>query len=504
MPWQVSRVLRLWQVYPHILPPGKFVLVDDDGHMKTCTGWLPCHHGNVQYELRFKANGDIADVLAMNMLRKKKRAPVSVAGKLIDKGKLAPVGYTKEEYLKQAEHAYRDQATWTVAVTYPYWRVYDTNIREVFKALTNDPEAICTRHSPACIESLMYSPERALVAINRMLQTLAEPPYDDLEGFKVRMQWQLDTRYSTATLKQPSEHVRDVQHYQKMWTTFNEIEHVKMIKDAFADNIELWLGTPCQTAIGERCVVVATLEEAFALKCFVKTDIYMLELPFKDDERQEMGLPDIRLLPTGASVAIPWAHWWGIEQWLALAKRQPESLMCIGRLDQYARGRGQIFRQMLDASYPCQIGHHFKMNRVEMVTTEDVAGFVHSLNYPTIQCFSDEPVPGIDTERRWIPRPRRIRTLANRTWAGVQPPRVALQEEPFTLKVGDNASVVNVRSILTPVDVAVYICQSNTKPLDIHVARTLCRHKLYVVNCRFPPFMWEPKVGARIAISPFI
>jgi len=352
----------------------------------------------------------------------------------------------------------------------------------------------------------MYSPEKALAAINRMLQTLSEPPYDDLQGFHDRMQWQLDTRYSTGTLKQPSEHVRDVQHYQKIWTTVNEIEQANILKDAFSDpaSLQLWLGTPCQAAIKGRCVVVATLEEAFALKCFVQTNIYMLDIPFQEEERKQMGLPDIRLLPSGAQVAVPWAHRWGIVQWLALAERQPDSLMCIGRLDQPCRGRGQIFRQMVDASYPCQIGHHFKMNRVEMVSTEDVVGFVHSLDFPTIQCFSEEPIEGIDTGRRWIPRPRRIRTLTKRTWAQAQPPRIALQEEPFTLQVGDNASVVNVRSVLTPVDVGVYICTTNTKPFDIHVARTLCRHKLFVVNCQEPPFMWEAKVSSKIAISPFI
>jgi len=506
MSWQVARILRLWQVYPHILPPGKFVLIDAEGHKKTCTGWLPCHHANVQYELAFKPNGDIARVLAMNMLRNKKRAPVSAAGKQLDKGKLAPMGYTKEAYFKQAEHAYRDQATWTVAVTYPHWRVYKMDIPRVFGALTSDPESLCMRYSPACIDSLMYSPEKALAAINRMLQTLSEPPYDDLQGFHDRMQWQLDTRYSTGTLKQPSEHVRDVQHYQKIWTTVNEIEQANILKDAFSDpaSLQLWLGTPCQAAIKGRCVVVATLEEAFALKCFVQTNIYMLDIPFQEEERKQMGLPDIRLLPSGAQVAVPWAHRWGIVQWLALAERQPDSLMCIGRLDQPCRGRGQIFRQMVDASYPCQIGHHFKMNRVEMVSTEDVVGFVHSLDFPTIQCFSEEPIEGIDTGRRWIPRPRRIRTLTKRTWAQAQPPRIALQEEPFTLQVGDNASVVNVRSVLTPVDVGVYICTTNTKPFDIHVARTLCRHKLFVVNCQEPPFMWEAKVSSKIAISPFI
>ena len=501
MPWQVARVLRLWQVYPHILPPGKFIIVDDDGHKKTCTGWLPCHHANVQYQLAFKPNGDIARVLAMKMLRKKKRAPVSAAGKQIDKGKLAPMGYTKEEYFKQAEHAYRDQATWTVAVTYPYWRIYDIDIPRVFSALTHNPEAICKRYSPACIDALMYAPDKALTAINKMLKTLSEPPYDDLKGFKDRMQWQLDTRYSTALREQPSEHVRDIQHYQNMWTTINEIEHAKILKDAFEDIIEVWQGTPCQQAIGDRLVLVATLEEAFALKCFVKTDIYMMALPFQEEDRKQMGLPGIRVLPKGARIAVPWAHRWGIDKWLSLADFQPVSMMCIGRLDQYAVGRGQLFRQMVDA-YPSKIGHHFKMNRVEMVSTDDVAAFVKQLDYSVIQCFSEEAVGNIDTGRRWLSRPRRIRTLTTRS--SVKPPRIALEEEAFALQVGENASVVNVRSVLTPVDVGVYICQPNTKPFDIHVARTLCRHKLFVVNCQNVPFMWEAKVPARMAISPFI
>jgi|TARA_B110000091_G_C13784379_1_gene462629 hypothetical protein len=501
MLWQVSRILRLWQVYPHILPPGKFIIVDTDGHKKTVSGWLPCHHGNVQYELSFKKNGDIARVLWMKMLRQKKRAPVSTAGKKIDKGKFAPMGYTKEEYLKQAEHAYRDQATWTVSVTYPYWRVCTCDIQQVFMALTNDPESLCTRYSSACIDSLLYSPQKALVAINNMLKTITEVPYDDLRGFEDRMQWQLETRYSTGVLKQPSEHVRDVQHYQGIWTTAKEIERAKILKDALTDRCEVWMGTPCRAAIGDRCVVVATLEEAFALKCFVKTKIYMLTLPFDEERRIELGLPGIRELSSNVDVAIPWAHRWGIDQWLKLVEKQPKTLMCIGRLDQYTVGRGQVFRQLVEASFPCQVGHHYKMNRVEMVTTEDVVAFVHGLNYPTVQCFSELPVPGIDTGRRWISRPRRIRTLTKRTC--VQPPRLALQEEGFTLEVGENASVVRVSSVLTPVDVGVYICTVDTKSFDIHVARTLCRHKLFVVNCQEPPFMWDVKTASRISVSPF-
>ena len=501
MPWQVSRILRLWQVYPHVLPPGKFVLVNPTGKKKTVSGWLPCHHGNVQYELAFKPNGDIARVLCIIMLRKKKRAPVSAAGKQIDTGKLGPIGYTKEKYFKQAENAYCDQATWTIAVTYPCWRVYTMNLQQVFQALVRDPEAICMRDSPACIESLMYQPEKALVAINNVLKTIGELPYDDLPGFRERMQWQLDTRYSTATLKQPSKHVRDVQHYQKLWTTRKEIERVNILRDALTDKCELWMGTPCQEAIRDRCVVVATLEEAFALKCFVKTDIYMLKPPFDEARRKELGLPNIKTLDSDLSVAIPWSHRWGLTEWLSLVEKTPVSLMCIGRLDQYASGRGEIFRQLVKA-FPCHVGHHFKMNRVEMVNVQDVAAFVHGLNYPTIQCFSESPIEGIDTGRRWIPRPSRIRTVTKRTCH--QPPRIALQEEPFTLKVGENASVVHVSRVLTPVDVGVYICTDNTKAFDIHVARTLCRHKLFIVNCRDTPLMWHAKAIPRICVTPFL
>ena len=508
MPWHVISVLRLGEVHPHILPRGEFTLEDEQRHKVKASGWLPCHHGNVEYELEMKKNGDIVSLDWMRMRRHKKRAPVTAAAKKIAQGKLAPLGYTREQYLQQAEQAYKDQATWTIAMLYPYKRIADMDVRAVFACLTTDPESICRRGSVACQPFLMYNEPKAWAAVEKVLKTLDEPPYDDRAGFLVRMQWQQDTRSNTGSLTCPGDAIHGLQKYQDIWTTLDDIEHARAIRRGMTrENCRLWLGTPCRAALDGKRAVVNTLEEAFALQCFVTVDIYMLRPPYDENYRTEMGLPGIRTLGTGEDVCVPWAHRWGIEQWLKLLNMAPRTLTCVGRIDQYACGRGQVFRQMLDAKFPCDIGHHYKMNDVEMIDTEDVPGFVHGLDFPTLQCFADQfdqDTVQIDTGRRWILYPRRIRTITQRP--SVRPPRVALQEEHYTqeYRVGKNASVARVHQVLTPVDVGVYLCSERTRPFDIHVARTLCRHKLYVVNCRHVPFAWEHRAPGRIAISPFL
>lgn len=506
MPWCVVKVVRLIDTHIHILPFCEFVLVDENKHKKNVIGWLPCHHGNVEYDLCMKKNGDIVSILNMRMLPKKNRLPVSTAAKKIAANKLGTYNYTKEQYLLQAEHAYKDQATWTVAIMYTYKRICKMNIRDVFQCLMNNPESICTRGSISCLAPLVYNEQKAWDAIQKMLKSLHEPPYSDKQGFEDRMKWQKDTRYNTATRECPGDNIHGLQFYQDMWTTQFEIQQSRTIKHAMApSNCKLWLGTPCKKALDNRKAVVASLEEAFALKCFVSVDIYMVNPPFDEQYRTEMGVPGIKTLTKGQDVAIPWAHRWGIETWLTLISTYPRSYMCIGRLDQYSAGRGQIFKQMKDASFPCEIGHHYKINNVEMINTSDVESFVHNLKHPIVQCFSDTELDlNIDTRRRWIRYPTRVRTITERKL--VKEPRVALWEEYFTLqfRVGDNASVVRPHSLITPVDVGVYICSNNTNPFDIHVVRTLCRHKLYVVNCKSSPFAWQHEAPSRLSISPFI
>lgn len=506
MPWYVSRILGLGDIHPYMLPYGQFVLVDEKKNKREVAGWLPCHHANVEYELCLKNNGDIVSISSMRMTPKKNRAPVSAAAKKIQQGKLAPIGYSREDYLKQAEHAYKDQASWTVAVMYTHKQILRTNLNAVFACLTHDPESICTRGSLACKPLLMYDEDRAWKAVQRVLQTLGEPPHEDRQGFADRMHWQKSTRYATAALEAPSDNIRGVQRYQNLWTTQIEIDQARTIGRAMADdNCRIWLGTPCGKALKGRKSVVATLEEAFALKCFVSVDIYMVQPPFDETYRSEMGLPGIRILGKGEDVCIPWAHRWGVDNWLALIATFPRTFMCVGRLDQYTRGRGQVFRQMTESGFPCEIGHHYKMNDVEMVQTDDVAGFVHALDFPSVQCFSNtRDTHDIDTGRRWIKYPSRIRTLTDRKT--VRKPRVALCEEYFTheYKVGANASVASVRQVFTPVDVGVYICSEETSAFDIHVARTLCRHKLYVVNCTTSPFAWKHQAPPTLAVNPFL
>lgn len=507
MPWHVVGVLRLGEVHAQILPSGEFCLENEHKIKINACGWLPCHHGNVEYDLVIKKNGDITSLEWMRMRRPKKRAPVTAAAKKIAAGRLAPLGYTREQYLQQAEHAYRDQATWTIAIMYPYKRIVHMNLRAVFACLTADPESICRRGSVACQSFLMYNESKAWAAVEKCLKTLDEPPYDDREGFLERMRWQIKTRYNTGSLENPGDAIHGVQKYQNIWTTLDDIQQARTIRNGMTrEKCRLWLGTPCHAALDGKRAVVNTLEEAFALKCFVNVDIYMLQPPYDEEYRTEMGLPCIQTLGMDEDVCIPWAHLWGVEEWLQLLQMSPRSFTCIGRLDQYARGRGQVFRQMIDAKFPCDIGHHYKMNDVEMINTEDVANFVHGLQFPTVQCFADHTNQKytIDTGRRWIMYPRRIRTVTQRP--SVKPPRVALQEEHFTheYKIGNNASVVHVDQILTPVDVGVYLCSEETRPFDIHVARTLCRHKLYVVNCVQVPFAWEHRAPARIAVSPFL
>ena len=174
MPWTIHSVKEIGQSNRHILPCCLFLL--SDGRQKKQTfGWLPCHHGNVLYELEFQRNGDIKQILRMKMLKGKKRGPVTAAGKVISKRKNKFCrDYDKETYLKQAEHAYVDQATWTIAQIYSHSDIYDMDINYIFKLLTRDVENICKRGSPACIPELMYNAEKGLLYIRKILQTLDE------------------------------------------------------------------------------------------------------------------------------------------------------------------------------------------------------------------------------------------------------------------------------------------------------------------------------------------
>ena len=497
MAWSIVQVLCLWENRPGKLPAGKFILTNGQT-TKHANGWLPCHHRNISYDLVFKPNGDILKINNITMLKGKKK-PKVVA-------KAFKYSITREEYNVKADIAYRDQATWTIAVLYRQWRIIPMDIQQTFQIITNDPEQLYNRYSEVSMSELHYNKKKALKAVNRALSSWGDAPLKDLSGFIARMDWQIATKYNTASFKSPGKHIHNLQKYQEMWTTQEEIDMTKKIRKAIcADNCDVHVGSPTNRG---GIIVVKNEEDYYRIQCYVETDniVIMNNRTIKTtNEHNELEETSI----TDEHICVPWAHTWGIKDWVELVDHRPQHYTCIGRLDQYARGRGQIFQNMIDAKWNVTKNIHIKVPIVEMIQVDDIHAFLQTLQTlqtlqaKVIQCFSDEKWPNVDTGRRWLSNPRRIRTLETRE--DVLPPRIPLVEEEFTLYTGKNASVVPVWSYEgLPVEVGVYLCGPQTKAFDVHVARTHCRYKMYVVNCKTSLFSWQNKIQKRITINPFI
>ena len=51
----ISRIDRIWETYPTLLPRCAFILTDGTT-VKKLSGWLPCHHANISYTLEINDN----------------------------------------------------------------------------------------------------------------------------------------------------------------------------------------------------------------------------------------------------------------------------------------------------------------------------------------------------------------------------------------------------------------------------------------------------------------
>ena len=234
MPWTIVQVLCLWDNCPGKLPTGKFILTDGKT-TKHANGWLPCHHGNISYDIVFKPNGNIFKINNITMLKGKKK-PKVVA-------KAFQNSITRKEYNVKADIAYRDQATWTIAVLYDQWRIMPMDIQQTFQIITKDPEQLYNRYSEISMPELHYNKEKALRAVNRALTSWGDVPLKDLTGFNARMDWQIATKYNTASFKSPGKHIHNLQKYKELWTTREEIERVKIIQKAIrVDNCNVLVG----------------------------------------------------------------------------------------------------------------------------------------------------------------------------------------------------------------------------------------------------------------------
>ena len=188
------------------------------------------------------------------------------------------------------------------------------------------------------------------------------------------------------------------------------------------------------------------------------------------------------------------------------------SYTCVGRLDQFPSGRGQVFRDMVESErFETTTVEHKMTHNVTMVQTDNIPEFVAKVvaKHDTVQCFADEHFQcPLDTKRIQLFNPLRIRTLRDNT-DGTDPllPGIPMVEEFFintetctTL----NKSVIPVYGFNgVHVHAAVYICSEDTTPFQIRVAQTHAREALYVVNCQTNLFLLTKKCKKRITISFF-
>jgi hypothetical protein len=419
------------------------------------------------------------------------------------------------EYHDLAEQSYTNVALWTLAVVYPSWQVVAMDHVTVFKRLVDDIENICRRNVPHAVH--VYDVDQAKVAIDAALKQMGELPYKEhWEAFEARMAWQLQTRMDTASRGKPSEHVRDVERYGNAWTTMEEMTAARKIGEAITPhNTTLIVGSmePSTTPKGS-CIVVRNVEDAYRLQCHVnvhpdgkisgkdkrdwlrawynslKRKVYMIDPPRRphdnDSYLMQLGVNCVQKLPHNIeNIQVAWAHLWSVEDWLALIATSPQSYTCIGRLDQYSPVRGQVFRDMcITPSFRRTVVQHRMTENIKEIDTNDIEAVVASIvqTHLSVQCMTDGQSPletNIDTGRRQLNRPYRIRTLHPSEEVG------ALQEETWQPKscLQTNRSVVSVKSF-NGVDVhaVVFICSENTTPFDIHVARTHAREALYILN----------------------
>lgn len=541
MPWHILKVERLWQKRRQVVPSADFKLTNGT-ITRSVRGWLPCHHSNVAYELQLGSSGAIKHVLSMAKGKKKKETALKKMAKTLGQWS----HYPPEKYIEQANFAYNNfLALELVGCLYPLPSVFEMTgetIQRIFSVLVQDMTQLCCRDSDICIPALCLNEREALRVVNLGLSILCELPLrgTQLNSFLSMVVWQKLSRYNTAVYKKPETSFAEsldgvhrekfiewqkqarggfqLQKYQGLWTSSNEIAKARGISRYITpENCTLHLGSICPSILPVGAVVlVRDLEDAYRLQCKVELSLVQTcMLKVRSDEasvehRNSLGVP--RIVPLQAhcpTVYVAWAHLWSIEDWIGLIALRPQYIVCIGRLDQYSCNRGHVFRDMCEKSmFTRTLGFHWLVDHVEQVecTNETINALVEKVReqFHVVQCFADNPKTwkGIDTGRRWLFNPWRIRTIAVRKC--IRTPRIALYEEHFTSRTCSNASVVKCCQYTgLPVPAAIYLCGPSTTAFDVQVARSHTSHKLFVVNARtcLVPFV---KNVIKKSIDPFI
>ena len=511
MSWSVDVVQKLSYTHSYLLPTGDFLLRKGKERLKV-TGWLPCHHSNVEYELELKpAHGDrsrIVNVTHMKTTGKIKRDVLKVVARRIRSSKkFSPHYYTAEKYIQQANEAYESVALRVCTVLYSYWELKKMDVQETFSCIQHNIEHLMYPSTKVFRRRFLKEPRKT---IQKVTALMGETPFSDWEGLEARVQWHTQT--NTASRERLSEHIPEIQHYQGLWTTKSQIREAQQFaKWLRPDNISLMCGSATPSTIPEDAIIVVrNYEDAYKWKCDVDwgTICILRPIPSISQERLvELGVSDVQQLEYKQNIIVPWSHYWSYDDWHALRAFEPTHITAIGREDQWPIGRGQLFRDMLSSQrFDVTKCYHAATDCVEMVQTDDINRFVAQIHrqHRIVQCFSDIKWPDVDCKRCKLMQPFRIRTIRDDS----QTDHITLYEEKRIYppdRILANASVIPIRYYQgLRVPTGIYICDENTTAFDVHVARSYCRDKLYVVNCKTCLFSLQKQAPKRITINPFI
>jgi len=499
MSWRIFSIQKLWpSSRDDLLPTGEFTLYDKKLKVQV-SGWLPCHHGDVGFTLQLSPPNDkgickIWNVIALCVDKRRGRPILQQISKKMSKKK-------RELYQILAQKSRESLALWTLAVVYNIYNM-PLNINDSFSKVVSDATCLCRRGDPLCLKNTMYNREEAVKVINRALIQMGELP-KSLEWTVLEhlIEWQCSTRYDTASKKQPTD-VAGVEKYQNKWADIHDINCSRQIATHLRpDNTTLMQGDPSQSKIPEDAIVlVRNTNDAYKWQSTVsKGQLCMMTANPKS--YKALGVSNVRQLTmNNPHLFIAYAHLWSIEEIMDIFKWSNENYTFIGRLDQYPRGRGQLFRDMCDSNrFDCQLCVHAGAEALYFLETmPEIEPLLKQ--YGVIQCFSNSDV-SIQLNRLQLTKPYRIRTVRPQN----EDARTLLFEEHTTVEKKKDSSVVNIRSFHDVRPMAgIIVCSEKTTSFDIHAARTQCKDALYVVGTPPPMFSFKRRPPKRNTINPFI
>lgn len=495
--WSIHSIQRINKIKrTDILPTGTFILRRKNEKIKVF-GFLPVHHSDVEFKLKLSSPDSkkvhkIVQVLNIVSKNPKKiQAYKHFAKKLPEK--------LRYNYIRLVEIARPSTAIWTVSCVYKYFDI-PNDINMAFRSLVNDFTNICRRGSTVCRKDLLYNYEKSVEIINRGLIQMGElPKATEWNQLKNLHEWQLQTKFNTASWKKPI-FDKNVQKYKGKWSDTADIEaHKKLMGHFTSKNTTIIRGDPAPSLIPKNAyVIVRNEEDAYKWKCRIESsEITMIKLWFDESIYKKTGVFPLTQTSYGQPhVYIAYAHLWDQLDWLSLVRLNHDHYTILGRLDQYPRGRGNTFRDMCDSNiFKINFSRHIGAECIENTSIDELASIVSK--HGVVQCFSEDKTLNIDTNRRQLDRPFRIRTIRKKNSHTYE-----LFEESPVKNVGKNMSLMSVKQYSgIQVRAVVYICTEHTTSFDIHVARSYCSEILYIIGDEPSMFSFERKPKNRVTID---